>query len=775
MSQSNLWDRLRQTRAVQVLLFYLGAAWVVLQVADIVADALSLPDWVMPVTILLLVVGLLVTLATAWVQSKPATSAAEAAGEVPDDWEIAPGDALASIRQGRLPHLTWGRSLLAGVAALALLFGGAGLYVAVTGEAPLMGPREAGASEAAAGIAVVPFEVRGSEVEVWREGMIDLLSTNLDGVGGFRTIDPRTVLARWSEDVGDGAAAADLDQTLRVAGATGARYAILGSLVGTGSDVRLATTIYDLASGERIGQGQAEGAADDILPLTDELARTTLRSLLEATGREGAADPERLTTESLAALRHYLEGERAFRVARFDDAAASFEAALAEDSTFVAAMARLADTYGWVEFVGAESVIEWGEKALARVDELPDRMALVVRANDALTRGRVDVLPELRDAVRRYPDDPEIWFLLGETLLHSAGPASSGYDEIFDAFQRASALDPEFAPYLPHIAELYASGKDSLRAREVTARYAALSGDSDDVSGPVEMAIAILIPDSLADGAIEAALEGATNREISLFLGTFQFWTDHFDRLAVVHREQAQRDGLAVGPFELYDYGGQGDFTSAETILDRFGPTSTDPATYLGQVAMLWEASATNLQRAGELDGAPCPDLNAVCRAFLARALGADGRSTELAQVVRHAEAAAERARSEGDSASIAPWEVVAGQAQLANGDLAAAEALLGPHRLHPGIAGEAARDGLLEVALEQEDWNAVDELAPGVLHSYLRPFGHYALARAAEARGDTGAARDHWRGFVTLTASGDAELAPRIREGREALARLGG
>lgn len=774
MPEISLWDRLRRTRAVQVLLVYLGAAWVVLQVADIVADTFALPDWVMPVTFLLLLVGLVVTLATAWVQAQPATTAAEEAGEVPDDWEIAPGEAMASIRSGRLPHLTWGRSILGGVAALLLLFGGAGLYVAITGNAPLLGPQEAGASEAAAGIAVVPFEVRGSDAEMWREGMIDLLSTNLDGVGGFRTIDPRTVLARWSEEVGGGGAAADLDQTLRVAGATGARYAILGTLVGTGSEVRLSTTVYDLASGERIGQGQAEGAADDILPLTDELARTTLRALLEATGREGAADPERLTTESLAALRHYLEGERAFRLARFDDAAGSFEEALAEDSTFVAAMARLADTYGWVEFVNAESAIEWGEKALAHVDELPERMALAVRANDALTRGRVDVLPELRDAVRRYPDDPEIWFLLGETLIHSSGPAMAGYDETLDAFERASALDPEFAPYLPHIAELYAVEKDSVRAREVAARYVASSGgDVDDVDGPVEMAIAILGPDSISDSAIETELESATNRDLGLFLA-FQLWTDHFDRMALARQEEGIRNGVTVNALELYTYGAQGDFASAESLLDQFAPTSVTPGTYLGQTALLWQTSASELQRTGDLDAVACADDD-LCWALFVRALGTEGRPAGVSEVARRAESALERARSEGDSAGIAGWEIAAGQAHLAAGDPAAARASLHPHRLEAGNRGALARAGLLEVALEQKDWRSVEELAQGVLHSFFRPLGHYALAHAAEARGDAEAARGHWERFVTLTAKGDAERAPRIREGREALARLGG
>src|SRR5688572_18914552 len=45
-------------------------------------------------------------------------------------------------------------------------------------------------------IAVLPFEVRGSrELEYLREGMSDLLSIGLDGVGGLHSADPRLVLA----------------------------------------------------------------------------------------------------------------------------------------------------------------------------------------------------------------------------------------------------------------------------------------------------------------------------------------------------------------------------------------------------------------------------------------------------------------------------------------------------------------------------------------------------------------------------------------------------
>jgi TolB-like protein len=455
MPDSSWFQRLRETRAAQILIFYLGTSWVVLQVADIVVDALSLPEWVMPVALLVLLIGLVVTLATAWVQSLPSTTAAEEAGEVPDDWEVAPSDLLASLRAGRLPHLNWGRTVLSGVVALSLLFGGAGAYVALTGRPALLGPQVAGASEVADGIAVVPFEVRGSDLEVWREGMIDLLSNNLDGVGGFRTIDPRTVLARWSDEVGDDDTV-DLDAALRVAGATGARYALVGSVVGTGDQVRLSTTVYELDSGDRIAQARTEGSAEEMLPLTDQLAVGTVRSLLDALGRDtgGALATESLTTESLPALRHFLEGERLFRTARFAESVRSYEAALAEDSTFVLAMARVSDAYGWLEAIDSEDADRWGAEALEHVDELPPRLALYVRANDALIHGSVELLPELREAVRRYPDDPEGWFLLAETIFHFHGPAMAPVEEAGRAFDEAVALDPGFTPYLQHVADM---------------------------------------------------------------------------------------------------------------------------------------------------------------------------------------------------------------------------------------------------------------------------------------------------------------------------------
>ena len=141
---------------------------------------------------------------------------------------------------------------------MSLLFGAAGVFVLVIGGDSFLGPLEAGAELAASGIAVPPFHVAAPDLEVYREGMVDLVSANLDGLSGFRAIDARTLLARWNREIGE-TADAELQAALRVAGGTGALYAV----VGIGGQMRFTADVYDLADGSTIGdRAQVKGSPE---------------------------------------------------------------------------------------------------------------------------------------------------------------------------------------------------------------------------------------------------------------------------------------------------------------------------------------------------------------------------------------------------------------------------------------------------------------------------------------------------------------------------------
>ena len=176
----SLLDPLKRRTLWQVLAIYLGGSWVLLQIVDLFVDNLGLPEWVFPASILLLLLGLPIVLATLFIQYRLSST-----GEVADD-----------VHE---KLFTWRNALLGGAMAFLLLFGFAGLYVVVKDRGAAFGPAEAVADEALPGIAILPFSARGPDAEMWREGVMDVLSTNMEGISGIRAISPGTTLARWAE------------------------------------------------------------------------------------------------------------------------------------------------------------------------------------------------------------------------------------------------------------------------------------------------------------------------------------------------------------------------------------------------------------------------------------------------------------------------------------------------------------------------------------------------------------------------------------------------
>ena len=73
------------------------------------------------------------------------------------------------------------------------------LLLALAGAAAWLDGRPAAEEAADADLlAVAPFEVLDPSLQLWREGMGDLLSRTLDGAGPIRTVPPTVVLRRWS-------------------------------------------------------------------------------------------------------------------------------------------------------------------------------------------------------------------------------------------------------------------------------------------------------------------------------------------------------------------------------------------------------------------------------------------------------------------------------------------------------------------------------------------------------------------------------------------------
>ncbi len=771
-----LFDRLKRARIVQVLLVYLGASWGVLQLADVLTGTAGLPQWVGAFTLLLLAIGLVIILATAWVQSLPSTTAAEEAGERPTDWQVAPAEGLASLKAGRLPYLTWGRAIMGGVVALCLLFGGAGLYVLATGGgAPGFGPQEAGAREAAEGIAVVPFTVTGGDnLDLWREGMVDLLTTNLDGLGGFRTIDSRTVMARWREKV-HGDEAPDLRTVLEAAAATDARYGLVGTVVGNPAGIRLSAEIYDLSSGDKVAQASDEGAAEDLLALASQLSVKLTRSLIGASGT-GVVQTERLealTTNSLPALRAYLEGEAAMRHADFAHAAQAYERSVGLDSMFALGWYRLSDAYGWLEDIGSTTGARAAQRALTMLDRLPARERIMVQATEAARKGDASYYPTLRDAVQRYPDDPDIWYQLGDFIYHVAMPVGMATQEqSSEAFEHAIALDPGFGPYQVHPIEFAVARGDRTDAEARVARYEEATQDERHDT-EYEVAIPLMLGDSVeAAAAIQTSL-GVDVGILGRIRTEFANHTDRNDRLVDLAWANRNRAG-ADHQWLLYLLGTEGQLSRADRLLDSLDVAAGNKGLAVGWYQATWQ-TARALPHAGIARPATCesPAVSLQCQMFVGWGLarGGDVRGAkESARILRgHAEG------TDPTSFANEAAALVEGAIAVAEGRTEEARLLLGPLTRGTGNQGSLARTSLGEVEMAAGNTSeAVRYLQGNLEGDYLRMHATLLLARLHDQRGEADEAQRYYRSFVTTTRRGDPDL-PEIVEARAALERLGG
>jgi serine/threonine-protein kinase len=340
------------------------------------------------------------------------------------------------------------------IAGLAL---GAALAIAAAAWFLLGRSRDAGTLDPDL-VAVAPFDVPDSRLSLWREGLVDLLSRNLDGAGPLRSVPPTTVIRRWSGRA-DRLSAAELGRR------TSARLVVFGNLVGTGPDsVRLTATALDALSERPLAELELREAADRMDRLADSLTLRLLRELGRTRGiqvfRSGS-----LGSTSLPALKAFLQGEQWFRRAAWDSALASYDQAIALDSTFPLALRRAGQVLGW-QRSAFDSVAEGlALRAGALNRGLSPRDSLLVTA-DSLSAALYAGVPAVdwsvlrrahdvaRELTQRYPDDFESWYALGEAHYHFGTPLGTAPREALEAFERAIAIDSTFAPAYIHPVEL---------------------------------------------------------------------------------------------------------------------------------------------------------------------------------------------------------------------------------------------------------------------------------------------------------------------------------
>lgn len=327
-------------------------------------------------------------------------------------------------------------------------------------------------------IAVFPFTVLGPpDVHYLREGLVDLLNTKLDGAGDLRTVDPGSVLAR-THLLGSGPH--DPGAARVVAAELGAGSFLLGSVVADGERTLLRATLHATRGNGEVRVDTEGTAATGIFELVDDLVRQLLATRTQSLGgqltRLGA-----LTTDSLPALRAYLDGERALRLGRAHESRAAYARATDLDPAFALPHYRLAIAHAAcgapVAALGAV------DRAVQQSRHLSLHTRTLLAAQNAYLQGTLAKAERLcLRLLADRPDDVEAWYRLARVYLDGNRFRGRPEAEARTALERTCALDPRHAAALADLARLAWTTGDHVAARLHANHYLELSTDGDDAA-----------------------------------------------------------------------------------------------------------------------------------------------------------------------------------------------------------------------------------------------------------------------------------------------------
>jgi TolB-like protein/tetratricopeptide (TPR) repeat protein len=360
----------------QVLGIYVVASWVALQVVDVLVDNFRLPDWFPALALGLLVVGLPVVLATAFIQEGTGGRGVEGPGaEARPSRDNAPP---ARARQGgegdRLVRLlTWRNAILGGLAALALwgVVAAAWILLGVTGGRA--GGVPAGADPASdpiiESIAVLPFADMSPEddQEYFADGTAEEILDALARVPGLK------VAARSSSFQFKGRA-----PDVRAVGDTlGVEAVLEGSVRKSGDRLRITVQLVSAEDGFQRWSETYDVPEEDIFAVQREIAGAVVQALgmgVEGDGAPRFADPP----AGVAAHDLYLQGLSRWHVRSTEEdvraALSHFEQATGADPLYGRAYGGAALAYA--------VLAQWSDMPPARSSTLARRAAARARELD---------------------------------------------------------------------------------------------------------------------------------------------------------------------------------------------------------------------------------------------------------------------------------------------------------------------------------------------------------------------------------------------------------
>lgn len=327
----------------------------------------------------------------------------------------------------------------------------------------------------ASAVAVLPFSYAGDSASAYlREGVVELMSANLDGAGELRAVNPRALLTFTRQSSGN----VSVQAGDSIARHFSANFFLLGYIAAAGGRLRITGSLYERAPTLRVvARASVDGQTSSLFSVLDELT-TALLAQRYSGPRDRLNRTAARTTYSVPALKAHLLGEQLFRGGRYAEAVDAFQTAVNYDSTFALAYYRLAIASEFAQLL--DLGFRAAEKAVVHSQRLSEHDRNLVHAYSARRHGDADEAERLYEEIlATHPDDAEAWFQLGEVLFHLNASRGRSFVESKRAWEHVLSLNPGDHFALVHLARVLAREGNSPQFANVISRSIATAPEAD--------------------------------------------------------------------------------------------------------------------------------------------------------------------------------------------------------------------------------------------------------------------------------------------------------
>jgi eukaryotic-like serine/threonine-protein kinase len=757
----------------QVLSIYLFGSWITMQVVQALTVSAGLPDWVPGFALVLLLVGLPIVLATAFVQEGGPRGATGDAASDRAHSRLAPAAATDAPDGDPAPNgpsdrwslrlFTWRNAVVGGVLAFALLGVAATAFTGMRtlGIGPVATLRAQGVFEEGERVILADFANATTDPLL---GSVVTTALRVDlhqspALILLERAEIAQVLQRMQRDAGDALSA---QTALEVAERDGVKAVLEGEVGALGTGYVVSATLRAAEDGRSLAAFRVTArSADDLIPAVDQLSRQIREKTGESLRSVRAGPPlVHVTTSSLPALRKLTEADAAASRGEFETAIPLLREAVALDTAFA---------MGW-RYLGVVL-------SNSRVDPAGQL--------DAITRAH-------RHSDRLTPRERH----LAAAAYHSW--VTRDRDQTAQAYRAVLRLDSEDATALNNLANLYGEIEEF---EEAATLYGQVLAGRHRSAGSFHNLVWSNIYLNRLDDARALLVEYAQAYPTDPRMLDAAAWTEwaagDLDVAEVLARRQADSVQLAPLP-RVYAQAHlglfaqeRGQYRRSLDHLERYarGLDSASPGSGLPPRILMLEHGVAlgddpaRLLRAADDVGASDAwrDMPPPARPYgwLIRAYAALGAADRVQRYLAEYEETvpATMRGSDYERDRLAWLGILAlGQGDAAQGarQIEAARALSSCRRCYRSyLAAAYERLGRVDeaIALHEAAYTEFNPFPPNAVLDRL--VANERLGPLYEARGDHDLALAAYARFIERWRDADPELQPRVRAAERAMARL--